>query len=337
MKLAKQQAQDLNQTQVFLTSLLSAPKAVESKNGLSEKTPAPTPDGNLPHPNGTSQPPLRPKMSKVSRLSEPPPAPPPSQPLPEKPRLPRTGTSDSIPRRASLRRRDSDMRLSASASASVSNSPARPDTSQMAYLIEALASTKKDLDVQASRVRELEALLEEERKARVAAEAELQKDRTSQVEGADSASSVLSSQEVTGEGSPPSQEPLPPTVNHREQDPEPLKARIDSLLSEMEELKRKMEQYKHTAEEAQREANESKKSLADAVEKLRQTQEEAEAVKAAAAAAADIAENGVAQQSPTSSVEKSQRVRKFFAKSPGKPKTRKPPSRSPRSPRRASS
>lgn len=207
----------------------------------------------------------------------------------------------------------------------------------MAYLIEALASTKKDLDVQASRVRELEALLEEERKARVAAEAELQKDRTPQTEDADPASSVLSSQEVTSEGSPPNQEPLPPTVNHREQDPEPLKARIDSLLSEMEELKRKMEQYKHTAEEAQREANESKKSLADAVEKLRQTQEEAEAVKAAAAAAADIAENGVAEQSPTSSVEKSQRVRKFFAKSPGKPKTRKSPSRSPRSPRRASS
>src|SRR3569623_302896 len=115
LKQAKQQSQDLRQTDEFLTAIM--------KPGYAEKEKVTKPasfESNGPrHLNGR---PKKPRVDSFSRFSDPP-APPPQQPLPEKPDAPPRHGSDSF---SPLKRSDTDKPKSFPTS-----SPVSRDSSQI--------------------------------------------------------------------------------------------------------------------------------------------------------------------------------------------------------------
>src|SRR3982074_1982294 len=123
---AKQQSQDLRQTDDFLHTLMSQESSAKvnskNENSLSRQM------------NGR---PKVPRIDPISRFSDPP-APPPQQPLPEKPDAARRSTQE--PNIGSLKRSDTE-KPSKSATSSPSSSR---DSSQIVSLIEALSVTKKE-------------------------------------------------------------------------------------------------------------------------------------------------------------------------------------------------
>ncbi|PYI07239.1 hypothetical protein BO78DRAFT_386162 [Aspergillus sclerotiicarbonarius CBS 121057] len=274
MKQAKQQSQELRQTDEFLTTIM--------KPGYIEKEKAkPSPaDSNAARPvNG------RPKMPRVdsfSRFSEPP-APPPQQPLPEKPdALPRNGTDALSP----LKRPEPDK------SKLGTNSPVTRENSQILSLIEALSSAKREIDSQGARVKELEALLIQERNARESAEekarslemqsnqaasdsvsgdADLDRDNTEQI------ASIEESQTVMPEAEAPTTEIVSPD-SEKEPIPENptdvLQRRLETMIQEMEEMKKQVTMFKDRADLAENESAEARKSLAEMIETLRQERAE---------------------------------------------------------------
>lgn len=266
MKQAKQQSQDLRQTDEFLAAIL--------KPGYAEKATKPSPVEN----NGPRQLNGRPKMPRVdsfSRFSEPP-APPPSQPLPEKP--------DAF---SPLKRSDTDKPKSASTS-----SPVTRDSSQILNLIEALSTARKEIDTQGVRVKELEELLRQERAARESAE-----ERAKKLE----ARSVLDDGEAmsakeTGSSSEhepkikqerqeeevvakpngsvlPSEVSKTPDAEQSESSAEvntsQMQRRLDTMMEQMEEMRKQMASFKERAEKAEDESSETRKSLAEMIETLR--------------------------------------------------------------------
>ncbi|KDB21056.1 hypothetical protein H109_07000 [Trichophyton interdigitale MR816] len=307
MKQAKQLNHDLGQTSGFL-STISNPETSNKERASLLNNIAESPVGTKPS--------ARPKLNKtdsMSRFSDPP-APPPQQPLPEKPDAPpRTFSTDSLPK-MSLRRNDTEK-----AKAATDITPAQ--SSQILSLIEALTTTKKELDLQASKVKELENMLRREQSARESAEErarKLESQPPNQVQlpngthpgpdeqvdvdlgVAEEESKALddSTSTESPEGKDPklvtnaeSEEVSPPIVPEPSSDE--LKRRIDTLLAEMEAAKKQMNQYRESAERAEKEAAESRKTLAEMIEKIRQEKAQESATAAASTSKGSLRSRGV--------------------------------------------
>lgn len=256
IKQARQQSQDLRQTDEFLQTLVSPENSEKDK--LIHK-----PENNLRQINGRS------KMSRIdsiSRFSEPP-APPPQQPLPEKPDVARQLPAGSLKR-------------------SETEKPPK-ESSQILSLIEALSLTKKELEAQNSRVKELEELLRQERLARENAEEKSRKSDyhgipredgiSEQVvlerAGEENAESAVSEvEEITkpGEVQPSVDQPEESLVDAQTQR---LQQQLDNMVSELAEMKQQVETFKHRAEKAEGETAEVRKSLAEMIENIRHERE----------------------------------------------------------------
>ncbi|RAK77162.1 putative cytoplasm to vacuole targeting Vps64 [Aspergillus fijiensis CBS 313.89] len=270
MKQAKQQSQELRQTDEFLTTLM--------KPGQPEKEKAKhsPPDTNAARAiNGR---PKIPRVDSFSRFSEPP-APPPQQPLPEKPdALPRNGTDSLSP----LKRSDTEKpKLGGS-------SPVSRDNSQILSLIEALSSAKRELDTQGARVKELEAMLLQERSARESAE---EKARTLEMRtvtnGTHDTSVCSDADHETTQTAPmdksveePAAEVAAEVATEVEQAgsavirTEDLQHRLETMIQEMEEMKKQVTIFKEQAQHAESETAEARKSLAEMIETLRRERAE---------------------------------------------------------------
>jgi len=190
-------------------------------------------------------------MNLKARFSDPP-APPPQQPLPEKP--------DAA---SSLRRSDTERPKT--------SSPVRSDA-HLSSLTEALTSAKKEIESQGIRLRDLEGLLNEERRAREDAEERanrLERESSQEQEEPDSvpANRDLEQSDVTevepeemtgkenGSASPTSTE----NTTAR------LQQRLELMVSEMNEMKQQMERYRERAETAEAD----RQSLAEMIENIR--------------------------------------------------------------------
>ncbi|KAL1796833.1 hypothetical protein ACET3X_005373 [Alternaria dauci] len=237
IKAAKQQSQDLQQTHQYINAILSADTKKEPAKAspINQVRISPIKDGSI-----------------KARFSDPP-APPPQQPLPEKPDV-----------ASSLRRSDTERPKTAS--------PVRSDA-QLSTLTEALTSAKKEIETQGMRLRDLETLLNEERRAREDAEeraARLERetnkdhgdaetvvgdDETEEPEAADAQHEELTGSE-NGSTSPTSAEDT--TAR--------LQQRLELMMSEMNEMKQQMERYRERAETAEAD----RKTLAEMIENLRE-------------------------------------------------------------------
>ncbi len=279
MKAAKQQTQDLDQADTFLTSLLS-PNSKEEKESSPQVETAPQR-----MPNGKT------KFSRaepVSRFSDPP-APPPQQPLPEKPDIPRSSPTDSNAQ-SFLKRSDT-----AKVGFAFGGSPTSGHSSQMLSLIEALSTAKKELDSQAAKVKQLEDMLKEERSARESAEERAR--RLEQHNFARPLSSVEAMSDKLPEQPPAetrdlqkpwsevngSAESSSRSLESTEND---LQQKLDTIVAEMTEMKKEMERYQKRAEVAETDASTARSTLADMVTRLRKEN-------AGAAVDADKALDGV--------------------------------------------
>ncbi|KAL2014163.1 hypothetical protein VTN00DRAFT_1688 [Thermoascus crustaceus] len=270
MRQAKQQSQDLRQTDEFLTSLIAQENSEKEKN-----KPSPIESNGGRQMNGK---PKMPRIDPISRFSDPP-APPPQQPLPEKP--------DAPP----LKRSDTEKSKSG-------NSPVSRESSQILSLIEALSSAKKELDTQGARVKELENMLRQERSARESAEERARKleqqsgkdeqkseidaafepppeqektatkepahEKASDTDGMDRPSDVVDSHDANG------------AASSTDSSTKELQERLETMIVEMEEMKKQVEQFKKRAEQAEEEKLEARKSLAEMIETLRRERAEAD-------------------------------------------------------------
>ena len=273
MKTAKQQAQDLDQTNTFLHSLLTTDsKDVKSPATQSDNTSSRMVNG-------------KPKLTKIdsaSRFSDPP-APPPQQPLPEKPDLARSSPTDTS-MASSLKRSETTR-----AGSAMGGSPTTQQSSQILSLVEALSSAKKELDSQGARVKHLEDMLRQERSARESAEerarkleqnasfkptshAEQESDKTD-VPGL-SAGSV--SKEYSSEGTN-KQETIKdaPVTGSAASSEDNLQLRLNQMVADMDKMRQDMQKFQQRAESAEADATSTRESLAEMIERLRQENEEA--------------------------------------------------------------
>lgn len=271
MKLAKLQTNDLTRTGEFFDTLLSKPDLKDFNKANNVELP------KAPQMNGS--------LSSKPRFSDPP-APPPQQPLPEKPDMSRShmlvDAGSPAPKRASTER-----------PRSVTNgSPIRQEqTSQVLNLVEALASARKEIDIQGARMRDLECMLQKEREARETAEElakRLEQDSAEpKTNGfafpghkADHGSSSTRVSILEDAFDPPLEvEPEPigiavtkdagPTIESVEASTSSLQQRLDLMLVEMNEMKQHMETYKHRAETAEAERDADRLTLAELIQKAR--------------------------------------------------------------------
>ena len=231
MKAAKQQSQELHQAHQYINAILST----EPKKEPAKQSPAnsvrisPIKDANL-----------------KARFSDPP-APPPQQPLPEKP-------SNA----SSLKRADTERPKAAS--------PVRSDV-QLSTLNEALSNAKKEIETQGLRLRDLESLLTEERRAREDAEERanrLERESSNQPEHSKDEEEARTADEAvadeTGNAAleDGSTSPADDTATR-------LQHRLETMMLEMNEMKQQMERYRERAEAAESD----RKSLAEMIETIR--------------------------------------------------------------------
>lgn len=275
MKQAKQQSQDLRQTDEFLTNLTKSghPEKERVKSSPADSTSSRQVNGR----------PKMPRLDSFSRFSDPP-APPPQQPLPEKPdALPRNGTDATSP----LKRSDTEK-----PKIGATSSPVSRESSQILSLIEALSSAKRELDSQGARVKELESLLLEERTARQSAE---EKARSLELRAKDndfianhttSDSHTINNQETSAEQLSPEEtlvNGVSPEPSLNDSIPEEksaatnnndLQQRLEAMMEEMEEMRKQITVFRDRAEKAESETVETRKSLAEMIETLRREREE---------------------------------------------------------------
>ncbi|KAF1958797.1 factor arrest protein 10 [Byssothecium circinans] len=235
MKAARQQSQDLHQTHSYINAILSAdPKKEQSKSSPINHRISPIKEMNV-----------------KARFSDPP-APPPQQPLPEKP-----DAQSSL-----LRRTDTER-------PKINGSPVRSDP-QLSTLSEALQNAKKEMESQSLRLRDLEELLNEERRAREDAEARanrLERER-------DAAEPPVANGDVQKpSGNTESEENEAEIIvangaitDEADADTARLQQKLDVMMSEMNEMKIQMEKYRERAESAEAD----RKSLAEMIENIRQ-------------------------------------------------------------------
>lgn len=276
LKQAKQQAQDLRQTDEFLAAILKPGYAEKEK----ANKPSPLETGGPRQLNG------RPKMPRVdsfSRFSEPP-APPPQQPLPEKPDAPPRNTPDTF---SPLKRGDTEKPKSAS-----TNSPVSRDSSQILALLESLSMTKREIETQGIRIKELEDLLRQEKATRKSAEEKVKKleintlsEKMDKVDVAAEHSLAASSNleplldqehnasEVTVESNGSMLSLGAPTasdVKKAEHSTETqLQRHLDSVMEQMDAMSKQVASFTERAEKAENENVELRKSLAEMIETLR--------------------------------------------------------------------
>lgn len=294
MKQAKQQSQDLRQTDEFLHSLISQDTSEKekpsSKISGSENNPSRQVNGR----------PKMPRVDPISRFSDPP-APPPQQPLPEKPDAPRRQSQEAP--NAPLKRSDTEKPTKVG----TANSPVSRESSQILSLIEALSSAKKELDAQGARVKELEDLLRQERSARESAEERARKlEEHTAKDAKDAKDGQRSKVEAAFEPPPVDQadkivaeEPKAEKVSEVNDVKEPvetaqsevkdektsfleahsqqLQQRLDLMVIELAEMKQQVEIFKQRAEKAEEETVEVRKSLSEMIETLRREREAAQA------------------------------------------------------------
>ncbi|KAL4808815.1 hypothetical protein BDV18DRAFT_90318 [Aspergillus unguis] len=269
MKQAKQQQQDLRQTDEFLVGLMK-PGAVEKE----KQKHSPGDSGASRQVNGR---PKMPRMDSFSRFSDPP-APPPQQPLPEKPdALPRNGVDAISP----LKRTDTEKPKMGAGS-----SPVSRESSQILSLIEALSSAKKELDTQGARVKELEILLLQERHARESAEEKAkslesarESEKSTQHDLQPNGIAVSEKENGLQESVAESADaPTAPEQNHVEADnqTEQLQRRLDTMMEDMEAMRKQLSTYKDRAKKAESENGEIRKSLAEMVEEIRRERADSE-------------------------------------------------------------
>ncbi|KAJ4325473.1 hypothetical protein N0V94_000616 [Neodidymelliopsis sp. IMI 364377] len=233
MKAAKQQSQELQQAHQYINAILSA----EPKKESAKQSPA----------NSVRISPIK-DLNLKARFSDPP-APPPQQPLPEKPNA-----------SSSLKRSDTERPKTAS--------PVRSDA-QMSSLTEALSSAKKEIESQSVRLRDLESLLSEERRAREDAEERANRlERESIKESKDQGAADEASEEgdepaveETDNTGPESSSASPDAADTTTR----LQHRLETMMLEMNEMKQQMERYRERAESAESE----RKSLAEMIETIR--------------------------------------------------------------------
>jgi hypothetical protein len=296
MKQAKQQSQDLRQTDDFLANLTKPghPEKERVKSSPADSTSSRQVNGR----------PKMPRLDSFSRFSDPP-APPPQQPLPEKPdALPRNGTDATSP----LKRSDTEKPKLGS-----TNSPISRESSQILSLIEALSSAKRELDSQGARVKELESLLLQERTARETAE---EKARSLEIQAKDNESVVAAgtpeyhsdatastersnTEETLANGVLPEPSLDDPVVEDRSVNANnDLQHRLEAMMQEMEEMRKQITTFRDRAEKAEVETTETRKSLAEMIETLKREREERfEASKKST----DRAQNAVDFSNPTNS------------------------------------
>ncbi|KAJ5174770.1 uncharacterized protein N7482_000647 [Penicillium canariense] len=280
LKQAKQQSQDLRQTDDFLTAIM--------KPGYAEKEKAMKPSPL--ESNGPRQLNGRPKMPRVdsfSRFSEPP-APPPQQPLPEKPDAPPRGGSDAF---SPLKRSDTERPKSAS-----TNSPVSRDSSQILALLESLSTTKRELETQGTRIKELEDLLRQEKTARESAEAKLKQlemhltSGDADVADANAERALDTSIDLVSQDKQEHYElgaagqtngsilPSEATASDAEK-AEPsteaqLQRHLESVMEQMDEMSKQMASFKERAEKTEDDNVGLRKSLAEMIETIRQERAE---------------------------------------------------------------
>lgn len=232
MKAAKQQSQELQQAHQYINAILSA----EPKKEPAKQSPA----------NSVKISPIK-DINLKARFSEPP-APPPQQPLPEKP-------SNA----SSIKRSDTERPKAVS--------PVRSDA-QMSTLTEALNNAKKEIETQSSRLRDLESLLSEERRAREDAEERANRlERESIKEPEDPAEAEEDTREAdetvleAGNDAGLDNDDVSPTVDTTAR----LQHRLETMMLEMNEMKQQMERYRERAEAAESD----RKSLAEMIENIR--------------------------------------------------------------------
>ncbi|KAH7119968.1 hypothetical protein B0J11DRAFT_508750 [Dendryphion nanum] len=242
MKAARQQSQALQQTHNYISAILSSdPKKEAPKQPANNQTK------------------LSPVKDLKTRFSEPP-APPPQQPLPEKPDA----------HQPSIRRTDTEK-------PKANGSPVRSDA-QISTLAEALSSAKKEIEAQGLQLKNLETMLNEERRAREDAEERASRLERESAKDIDAASeTTLVNGEVdepekalqleqeaaenleSGSSSPTSAE----TATTR------LQQRLELMVAEMTEMKQQMENYRLRAETAEEESATHRRTLTEMVEKIR--------------------------------------------------------------------
>lgn len=267
MKQAKQQQQELRQTDEFLTGLM--------KSGAAEKEKQKHSSGDSISSRQVNGRPKMPRVDSFSRFSEPP-APPPQQPLPEKPdALPRNGVDAISP----LKRTDTEK-----PKMSAGSSPVSRESSQILSLIEALSSAKRELDTQGARVKELEQLLQQERLARESAEQKAKSLELVSAKGSDRPSALRQDSQADGfpqnpdhemtVNKPDSQSIDEPAVQEQGHTPaedqtEKLQRRLETMMEDMEAMRKQLSSYKERAEKAEAETGEARKSLVEMIETLR--------------------------------------------------------------------
>ncbi|KAH8802883.1 cytoplasm to vacuole targeting protein-like protein Vps64 [Xylogone sp. PMI_703] len=267
MRAARLQTLDLGRTEQFISTLMTKNDTTDA-----EKTHAPEPT-KAPQVNGV----LPAKLENIARFSEPP-APPPQQPLPEKPDSNRSHTEPPSPS-PSLKRTTTERPRSQTSMSPIRQEP----SSQIIALAEALASAKKEIDIQNARMRDLEEMLQKERQAREIAEEvakRLEEESTkvaSKDEGLSQGSLIEALSDKATELVTKAEEEIVPIAKEAElvdtnaiaTSTALLEQRIESMLAEMQELKQHAEAFRKRAEIAESERDADRKTLAEMVEKIR--------------------------------------------------------------------
>ncbi|KAF2132071.1 hypothetical protein P153DRAFT_285089 [Dothidotthia symphoricarpi CBS 119687] len=250
MKAAKQQSQELQQTHQFINTILSAdPKKEPAK-------PSPANSVRISPANSVKISPVK-DLNMKARFSDPP-APPPQQPLPEKPNA-----------ASSLKRSNTERQKT--------GSPVRSDA-QMSSLTEALNVAKTEIESQGVRLRDLEALLTEERRAREDAEERANRLERESIKEREEAEAAVADAEIDeSEIAEPEQEAMTGLENGStspdvtDTAAAGLQQRLELMMSEMGEMKQQMERYRERAEAAEAD----RKSLAEMIESIRKDNERA--------------------------------------------------------------
>ena len=236
IKAAKQQSQELQQTHQYINAILTADPKKESAKAspVNASRISPIKDLNL-----------------KARFSDPP-APPPQQPLPEKPDV-----------ASSLRRSDTERQKT--------GSPVRSDA-QLSSLNEALSSAKKELESNSVRLRDLEAMLSEERRAREDAEQRADRLERESVRDREEQEDQHANSTVRGlKSEGPGEDEKTTRLENGSTSPDAAEAtsrlqlRLELMVAEMTEMKQQMERYRERAETAEAD----RKSLAEMVESIR--------------------------------------------------------------------
>ncbi|TVY53553.1 Uncharacterized protein LCER1_G004823 [Lachnellula cervina] len=259
MRIARLQTIDLGRADNFLGSMVT-------KDDLKENDRVPIIDPPKPPQINGSALPFR--TDTKPRFSDPP-APPPQQPLPEKPDVARAAHSFE-PSSPSLKRSNTERPRSGP-----NVSPVRQDPpSQIIKLAEDLANARKELDTQNARMRDLEEMLQKERRAREFAE-ETAKRLELESEAKTNGHAKGSVMEDAFE--PPSESTEAKEVEPIETvDPKAisdssllLEKRLETMLVDMQDLKDQMLSFKMRAETAESERDSDRKTLAEMVAKIR--------------------------------------------------------------------